>query len=135
MKRRTRQKDVIQSLFSEASQPMTAAQLFERAQDVFPGIGQATVYRQIQQALDSGLIRQLELPGRSAHYELSGLAHRHFFICRQCQVMLPLEGCPGRLMELAPKGCLVSSHEVLLYGLCPACVEKQGSSTKLNLVV
>ncbi len=135
MKRRTRQQDVIQDLFSEATQPMTAAQLFEKAMEVYPGIGQATVYRQIQQALDRGDIRQVELPGRSAHYELTGVAHRHFFICRGCQVMLPLAGCPGRLSELAPVGCQVVSHEIMLYGFCPTCCTQRAESSKFNLVV
>lgn len=135
MKRRTRQQDVILELFSKAAHPMTAAQVYEKAQQVFPGIGQATVYRQIQQALDEGRLRQVELPGKSAHYELSGSDHRHFFICRQCQQMLPLEGCPGKLASLAPKGCKVISHEILLYGVCPQCLEKSAKLTKLNIVV
>lgn len=114
---------------------MTAAQLYEKAVQVFPGIGQATVYRQIQQALERGQIRQVELPGRSAHYELAALAHRHFFICRGCQSMLPLAGCPERLSELAPAGCRILSHEIMLYGFCPKCCQGEGASTKFNIVV
>ncbi len=135
MKRRTRQQDVILELFSTAAHPLTAAQIYEKAQGVFPGIGQATVYRQIQQALDAGQIRQVELPGRSAHYELASEDHRHFFICRECSCMLPLEGCPGKLAALAPKGCQVTSHEILLYGFCPQCLQARAKLTKFNIMV
>lgn len=52
--------------------------------------------------------------------------HRHYFHCRQCDRVFPLEGCPGHLEEITPPGFEVDSHEITLLGRCAECASGAG---------
>jgi Fur family ferric uptake transcriptional regulator len=36
---------------------------------------------------------------------------------------MPIHGCPGPMHELAPVGCEVERHDLVLHGRCAACAE------------
>lgn len=94
--------------------------LGEAAQEA-PGLGIATVYRNIRRLLDDGVLHPIDLPGVPSRYELAGKEHHHHFHCRGCDRVFEVEDCPGRLLALAPPGFQVQEHEIVLYGLCREC--------------
>ena len=121
MERNTRQRTAILDAFREADRPLAPGELLALAGKRLPGLGQATVYRAIKSLLDERALVAVAVPGEPDRYEIAGKPHHHHFYCRACQRVYEMEGCPGPLNALAPKGFEVEAHEVLLYGRCAAC--------------
>ena len=117
----TRQKAVIRQILIEAEAPLTAADVCQQAQTEAPGLGLATVYREIKRLVKERLVRQIEGQGISPHYESTDRHHHHYFICETCKRIFPAVGCLPGIQSLAPAGFEVRHHEIFLYGTCPAC--------------
>lgn len=120
--RRTKQRSAIRHVFDTTKRPLAPAEVLEKAQQAVPGIGLATVYRNVRQMAEEGELRAVEIPGQGARYELAGLSHHHHFMCRTCGRVFDVHGCPGGMDRLVPKGFRLESHELLMYGECAACV-------------
>lgn len=101
---------------------MRAQEILEAADRSAPGIGLATVYRALKWLIQSGDVVTVELPGDTPRYELAHQHHHHHFSCRACGRVFEVDGCPGDLARLAPRGFAVEAHEVVLYGRCAECV-------------
>lgn len=122
-RRRTRQREAIRRAIEDADRPLGPQEILAAAQDDVPRLGIATVYRNVKAMVDDGALRTVELPGSPDRYETAGKTHHHHFHCRACDRVFEVDGCPGSLKDLAPSGFAVEDHEVILYGLCAACVE------------
>lgn len=90
-----------------------------------PGLGIATVYRNIKSFVESGMLQVVPVPGEADRYELAGKQHHHHFICVKCDKAYEMEGCPGSLANLAPAGFKVERHEIYLYGRCKDCLKRK----------
>jgi len=87
-----------------------------------PGLGIATVYRNLRALAGDGWLREVELPGDGpSRFEVAGKDHHHHFHCRRCDRVYEVDACPGDLRALAPPGFRPETHEIILYGLCAAC--------------
>jgi Fur family ferric uptake transcriptional regulator len=116
----TRQKAAIRDAFLEADRPLSPDEVLEGAQHHQPGLGKATVYRNIQSLMEEGWLQPVEIPGDSARYEVSGKEHHHHFRCNQCRKLYELNGCVPFKPRL-PRGFRATGHEFFLYGLCARC--------------
>ena len=122
--RQTRQRAAIEQALGASHHPVSPEELLARARRKVPGLGIATVYRAIREMTAEGLLTVVELPGAPSRYELAGRAHHHHFACRQCNRVFEVDGCPGDLSSLAPRGFALERHEVVLYGLCVECANE-----------
>lgn len=116
----TRQKAAIRDAFVEANRPLSPDEVLEGAQIYHPGLGKATVYRNIQSLLEEGWLQPVEIPGDSTRYEVAGKEHHHHFQCNRCKKLYELDGCLPFKPKL-PRGFRVTGHEFFLYGLCAQC--------------
>lgn len=121
MERATRQRAALRDALAAAGRPLLPEELLEAAQAQVPGLGIATVYRNLKLLLAEGELRVVQLPGANARYEFAAHAHHHHFQCRQCDKVFDVHACPGDLAALAPRGFTVEDHELTLYGRCSAC--------------
>ncbi len=121
MQRNTHQRTAIRSAIEEADRPLSPQEILSSAQDQAPGLGIATVYRNIKAMVEEGWLRAVELPGVPSRYEVAGKGHHHHFHCRSCDRVFEVDDCPGRVADLAPSGFRPEAHDIILYGLCPAC--------------
>ena len=121
MERRTRQRDAIRAAFSKAARPLAVQEAHSLAMKSVPGLGIATVYRNIKALVDEGALEAVELPGEAPRYEASGLAHHHHFRCNRCERVFDVPGCPGAMKALVPRGFRLDAHDLLLYGRCAQC--------------
>ncbi len=121
--RRTQQKAALHNAFAAAGRPLGPQEALEIAQEAAPGLGIATVYRAVKRFLAEGILVPVELPGAPSRYELAGLGHHHHFLCRECDRVYDVDGCPPRVAELAPDGFVLEAHEIVLQGLCAGCAD------------
>ncbi len=122
MKRKTSQRQAIRDVLADAGRPLSVAEVQDAAAATVPGLGSATVYRAVNDLLADGFLKAVELPGQPARYERADLGHHHHFHCESCGKAFDVQGCPGKMSQLAPEGFEVRAHEIILYGRCPACV-------------
>jgi Fur family ferric uptake transcriptional regulator len=121
MERNTRQRTAIRDAIAEAERPLLPQEVLDYAQRHAPGLGIATVYRNLKTLVDEGELKPVVLPGESARYELAEHRHHHHFQCLQCQRVFDVHACPGDLSRLAPPGFSVENHDLTLYGRCSDC--------------
>ena len=119
--RKTRQRQAVRSVFERAERPLSAAEALAEAQQEVPSLGIATAYRAINQLLDEGELDTVELPGEPARYEVPDKPHHHHFHCNGCGQVFCVPVKCARLDATVPGGYTIESHEVILYGTCPAC--------------
>jgi Fur family ferric uptake transcriptional regulator len=123
MDRITKQGTAIFEAISLARRPLLAQEILNESIAKVPGIGIATVYRNIKSLLDQGAIQEVLLPGENPRYEISEAEHEHHhhFQCYECDRVFDVHACPGDFSHLAPKGFKVRDHELTLYGTCFDC--------------
>jgi Fur family ferric uptake transcriptional regulator len=121
MQRNTRQRSAIRDAIAGAHGPVSAREVLDLAQRRVRGIGMATVYRTLKSLVADRNVVLVEMPGEPPRYEIAGKDHHHHFYCRSCGRMYEVEGCPGDLPGLTPRGFKLENHDLLLLGLCAAC--------------
>jgi Fur family ferric uptake transcriptional regulator len=121
IERSTRQRSAIRSAVDAAGRPLLAQEVLELAQQEVPGLGLATVYRNLKSLTEAAELRVVQLPGENPRYERMGHSHHHHFQCRSCGKVFDVHACPGDLSKLAPPGFSVEDHEITLYGQCADC--------------
>jgi Fur family ferric uptake transcriptional regulator/Fur family peroxide stress response transcriptional regulator len=122
MLRQTKQRQAILEAVEQSHDHPTAAQVYERVRRVLPGVGFATVYRNLGGLAEEGMIRELCV-GEVTQYDRRTDRHDHA-ICRQCKklvdVVVPL---PAEVIEavLEPSGFQVAGYHTEVFGLCSEC--------------
>jgi Fur family transcriptional regulator, ferric uptake regulator len=124
MERDTRQRAAIRDAIVSAQRPLLPSEVLAAAQAAVPGLGIATVYRNLKQLADDGDVRVVWLPGENARYEPAGHDHHHHFQCTACQRVFDVHACPGDLSRLSPPGFTIEEHDLTLYGRCKDCNER-----------
>lgn len=119
--RDTRQRRAIRRVFLDVGRPLGPEDVVREGQRHVPSLGIATVYRNLKSLVDEGWLTPVELPGESTRYELADRPHHHHFVCTHCEQAFDVHACPPKIEDMAPDGFQVESHEVVLYGACPAC--------------
>lgn len=85
------------------------------------GGDRATVFRNLHALSEAGLIRMVRSAGKRDVYELSKRpgAHAHA-VCTRCGKVECVDAEAASAAQ-APGGWRMSSQEITLWGLCPAC--------------
>lgn len=128
MERNTRQRTAIREAIAQAERPLLPQEVLESAQRQVPGLGIATVYRNLKTLVEEGLLQPVHLPGENTRFELAGHRHHHHFQCTHCQRVFDVHACPGDLSRLAPPGFTVEDHDLTLYGRCRECAPARRTS-------
>ena len=126
MQLKTTQQTSIFRVLDTLGRPVTPQELLLAASVESPGLGLATVYRALKKLVETDKVRKIELAGVPPHYEVESGKHHHFFVCEDCQRIFNVDGCPGGFNKLLPEGFSMTSHEVILYGLCKNCRTESG---------
>ena len=122
MRRRTRQRDAIRRALELADRPLGPGEVLEAARAETPGLGLATVYRNLRRLESEGAIVRVDVVGEGSRFELAGKAHHAHYHCRACDRLFEMAGCPVSSPEgLLPPGFTVEGHEVVFHGRCAEC--------------
>ena len=125
MVRNTQQGNAIRQVLKKAGRPLSAQEVLNLAQKKVPGLGIATVYRNLKSLQQDGSVVAVELPGQSPRWELAPEKHHHHFLCNTCDKLYEINACPSDLQRLLPEGYTLEEHDILLRGLCNNCAESK----------
>lgn len=122
--RHSKKRDAILSRMQATDCHPTAEWVFREVRDEFPDISLGTVYRNLNQLCEEGLVWRIGVVNGQERFDACTAPHAHF-ICRCCGGVTDLayEGPEGeRLRELSGlHGFTVSSCELTLHGTCQSC--------------
>ena len=122
--RLTPQRDVLLRALSETTGHPTANDLFKKVRKILPTVSAATVYRNAQQLVRTGLIGTLEHSGAAVQFEINPDCHHHF-LCARCgqvwDVYLDDVAVTLDKTRTALRGFQIERRDVQLHGLCARC--------------
>lgn len=138
--KRSRQRDAILTYLNSRTDHPTADMVFSAIQKTMPSISLGTVYRNLSQLADQGMILRISCDGRTDHFDATTHPHPHFY-CKHCGCVQDL---PGSFSFEAPdmipsefKG-RISGCSVMYHGICEACLQSEqtgaGIGTKEHAV-
>ncbi len=121
--RMTPQRDALLRVLSRATHHPTADELVRGVRRAHPSVSHATIYRNVQQLAEHGVISTLERAG-ATQYDPNPDKHHHF-VCERCGAVRDIYlvriayRVDGRRSPL--KGAEVSGCELRLRGRCARC--------------
>jgi len=124
--RKTKQRLCVFSVLENAKRPLSAQEIFSRAQAEDASVWLSTVYRILDHLVGEGLaVKTAVMDSSTALYELSG-GHRHYAVCVNCHRVIELTNCPMEkfVPEIAENDFRVLGHRVEMYGYCRDCDKK-----------
>ena len=111
---------VMAFLMGRAGHP-TAAEIFEAVNRVDPRSSRATVYNNLRDLVEVGLVREVAMEGRAARFDAKGTPHHHF-ICDRCGSVEDVDWYDVPRPAAASLGKRVLREcELIFRGLCARC--------------
>ena len=126
--RNDRQRAILNTLASSKDE-MSGQQLYRALEHSPNGMGLATVYRNLRQLQQCGLIRCRHLPsGESLYAPID--RDKHYYTCVDCGQTRQLDHCPINELHVPKeisKGFNLLFHTLEFFGICSTCLDKQTS--------
>lgn len=122
-KRHSRQRDEILKVLSNTAAHPTAAQIYEEVKKEIPNISLGTVYRNLSELSESGVILKLKAGDGSERFDGCIKPHYHMH-CKKCGAVIDLPvKYDDALDKSAEKlsGFKIDSHKLMFEGLCKNC--------------
>ena len=115
---------VMACLLAQAGHP-TAAEIFEAVNRADPRSSRATIYNNLRDLVQAGLVREVAMEGRAARFDAKGMRHHHF-ICDRCGNVEDLEwyDVPRPASRFLGKRML-RECELIFRGFCTKCAPRR----------
>lgn len=118
--RSSRQRDAVLNVLKSYCDHPTADVIYSRVKEKIPNISLGTVYRNLGQLQDEGLVTVVETGDKKVHYDGNLEKHIHF-VCRKCGVITDIF-CKNEVPKVFENsGYLVESQKTVYYGICKDC--------------
>lgn len=121
--RNTIQKSIILEAVQTLCNHPTADAVYAQVRKSHPSISKATVYRNLNQLAENGVLNRLHLPDGADRYDQCTQPHYHLQ-CEQCGCIydLPLPYMDNLFCKVQGlEDFQVRSHSIIFYGICPHC--------------
>lgn len=116
----TKQKTLVLEVVRETCDHRTAEEIYIAAKARMPQIAMGTVYRNLAQLVNDGIVRRLEVPNGPDRYDGCTDCHEHL-CCDRCGRVLDIWcGDLTHAIENAT-GQKLSSYTLTLHGVCEDC--------------
>ncbi len=121
--RYSKQRENVLKLLNGTKSHPTAEWVYENLKKENSTVSLATVYRNLKQLSEMGLIQSFETGDKTVHYDATVKPHYHF-ACNSCRKvfdveMKPFKNINGEVENLT--GYTVESHSLIFYGYCNDC--------------
>lgn len=122
----TKYEKAIYNIVDTSHEHLTARQIFERLRADHPKVVLATIYNNLNQLWEMGLIRKVPIEGMPDRYDTIR-KHDHL-VCRHCGKILDIafEDLTAPLRSQLGEDFLF--YDLKVYYLCSSCKEKGGLS-------
>ena len=127
VRRNTKQLSFILDTIKMMPRHFTADDVYEEVKKEYPGLGQATVFRNLNKMAEEGILLRIEVPGGAREYELMAPKHSPAK-CMKCGKLFDVEMDYMPNLEKKVKdahGFQFSGHDIIFTGLCSSCIKKQ----------
>lgn len=126
-------RDAILDLLSRTSKHVSAKDIYNTLQKIYPGIGLTTVYRTLDLLVRTRLINKLDIGEGQSRYEFKSTAtteHHHHLICKKCGKIINYSDFVDEELELVKKteksiaekyNFQILDHNIEFYGICDTC--------------
>jgi len=105
----------------------TAAEIFEAVNRLDPRSSRATIYNNLRDLVEAGLVREVAVEGRAARFDARGMRHHHF-ICDHCGNVEDMEWYDVPRPESRSLGKrILRECELIIRGLCTQCAAQHAS--------
>lgn len=128
----SKQREVIADALNSTRAHPTADELYQEIKPACPNLSLATVYRNLNQLVQSGAAIKINVPGGADRFDGTTVAHHHM-VCEGCGRVIDIpDGTITISGEeiLNASGCRVNHFDVMLYGLCAECNDNNKNSNK-----
>src|SRR5215472_6913474 len=123
----TPQRYAVMAFLMESNRHPTAAEIFEAVNRVDPRSSRATIYNNLRDLVQAGLVREVAMEGRAARFDAKGIRHHHF-ICDRCGKVEDITWYKVPRPAAASLGKRVLREcELIFRGLCTKCAPRQAS--------
>jgi Fur family transcriptional regulator, peroxide stress response regulator len=132
--RSTPQRYAVMAFLMEQAGHPTAAEIFEGVNRAdprsIPLSSRATIYNNLRDLVQAGLVREVALEGRAARFDAKGMRHHHF-ICDRCGNVEDVEwyDVPRPAARSLGKRVL-RECEIIFRGLCARCAPRAKARLK-----
>lgn len=120
--RYSKQREEILNILRSTKSHPDAEWIYFRAKESMPKISLGTVYRNLKELVDSGIIDSLETEQKVIRYDADISPHAHF-VCDNCGCVKDIF---GNTVTDSPDldGCKIKRQKVVYYGTCRDCICK-----------
>lgn len=126
--RKSRQREEIKKVLMKKNYHPTAEEIYGEVRKSLPGVGIATIYRNLEQLRRSGSVVKIDLHHGAACYDGNVEKHYHI-ICQDCGRMQDVwigEGLESHVdMKKAIPDYTVYGYRIDFTGICRDCEEKR----------
>lgn len=117
----SKQRELTLNYVLRSDQHPTAESVYESLKKDNPNLSLGTVYRNLSQLEEHGLLRKVNIPGMPVRYDGNLAPHDHF-VCENCGKIIDIE--PSEINVIPNKsleGSSINGCYIVLSGLCKDC--------------
>lgn len=119
----SRQREAIVNFLKTRNDHPTAEIVYQNIKETIPNISLGTVYRNLNQLANAGMILRLSCDGKTDHFDAETKPHCHF-ICKSCGAVsdIPIDPSDGLIAEASSVSANhIEAASILFYGVCSEC--------------
>ncbi len=121
----TKIRESLLELLLESGAPLSAPALLGLLHAKGITVNKTTIYRELDALGQRQIIRQVQLGGRAAQYEIIASDHHHHLVCLECKKVEDVDMLKDLDQEekkiTASTQFTVTSHSLEFYGICKGC--------------
>ncbi len=119
----SKQREIIFDTLQENVVHPTAEYLYTKIKEKDPRISLATLYRNLNQLAENGIIKKIDGLENSSHFDHNTHEHYHF-ICKKCKRVFDIDA------DVAPElirkteeltDFVIENHDIVFSGICKDC--------------
>ncbi len=123
----SKQREKILDVLSNNAVHPTAETLLELLKSENANIGFTTLYRNLNQLAQAGIIKKIDGLETSAHFDHNTFEHYHF-ICEKCGKVfdIPANVAPDLVKNTqSATGFDIAGHDIVFHGVCGDCKKRK----------
>ncbi len=121
----SRQREVILNTLKSNVVHPTAEYLYSVLKETEPNISLATLYRNLNQLAENGIIKKIDGLDTSSHFDHNTHEHYHF-ICEKCGRVFDVSSdiAPNLVKKTEDEtGFLINKYDIVFSGTCKDCLK------------